>query len=54
MDRQPDDSRRGERSPDHGGRPDGPRPGLVGVLWCVVGIVAVLVVGVAMGLLDGR
>lgn len=54
MDRQPDDSRREGRSPDDGGRPDGPRPGLVGVLWCVVVIVAVLVVGVAMGLLDGR
>ncbi|MET7132648.1 hypothetical protein MT994_00840 [Cellulosimicrobium sp. MI9406] len=54
MDRQPDDPRREDRPPDDGGRPDGPRPGLVGVLWCVVVIVAVLVVGVAIGLLDGR
>jgi len=54
MDRQPDDSRREGRPPHDGGRPDAPRPGLVGVLWCVVVIVAVLVVGVAMGMLDGR
>ncbi len=54
MDRQPDDSRREDGSPDDGGRPDGPRPGLVGVLWCVVVIVAVLVVGIAIGMLDGR
>jgi len=26
----------------------------VGVLWCVAVIVAVLVIGVAMGMLDGR
>ena len=51
-------SRRG--SPDGEGRSDGagqaggPRPGLVGVLWCVVVIVAVLVIGMAMGMLDGR
>ncbi|UKJ62735.1 hypothetical protein H1Q78_13390 [Cellulosimicrobium cellulans] len=37
-----------------GGQADGPRPGLVGVLWCVVVIVAVLVIGVAMVMLDGR
>ncbi|WP_186381199.1 hypothetical protein [Cellulosimicrobium sp. TH-20] len=54
MDRQPDDRRREDGSPDDGERPDGPRPGLVGVLWCVVVIVAVLAVGVVMGLLDGR
>ncbi|MCR1980812.1 hypothetical protein NSA53_00990 [Cellulosimicrobium cellulans] len=54
MDRQPDDPRREDGAPDDGGRRDGPRPGLVGVLWCVVVIVAVLVVGVAMGMLDGR
>jgi hypothetical protein len=34
-------------------RPDSPRPGLVGVLWCVAAILAVLVIGVAMGMLDG-
>ncbi|WP_194226553.1 hypothetical protein [Cellulosimicrobium cellulans] len=50
MDSEPDD----EPRPGDGGRPDGPRAGLVGVLWCVVVIVAVLVIGVAMGLLDGR
>ncbi|UTT58968.1 hypothetical protein [Cellulosimicrobium cellulans] len=54
MDRQPDDPRREDWSSDDGGRPDGPRPGLVGVLWCVVVTVAVLVVGVAIGMLDGR
>ncbi len=54
MERQPDDPRREDGSPDDGGRRDGPRPGLVGVLWCVGVIVAVLVIGVAMGLLDGR
>ncbi|WP_198285564.1 hypothetical protein [Cellulosimicrobium cellulans] len=54
MDSEPDDPRREDGSPDDGGRPDGPRPGFVGVLWCVVVIVAVLVVGVAIGLLDAR
>lgn len=44
----------GEGPSDGAGQADGPRPGLVGVLWCVVVIVAVLVIGVAMGMLDGR
>jgi hypothetical protein len=44
----------GEGRSDGAGQADGPRPGLVGVLWCVVVIVAVLVIGVAMGMLDGR
>lgn len=54
------EGRSGRRSPEGEGRSDGagkaggPRPGLVGVLWCVVVIVAVLVIGVAMGMLDGR
>jgi hypothetical protein len=44
----------GEGRSDGAGQAGGPRPGLVGVLWCVVVIVAVLVIGVAMGMLDGR
>jgi len=40
--------------PRGGDSSHGPRPGLVGVLWCVVVIVAVLVVGVAFGMLDRR
>lgn len=49
VDSEPDD----ELRPGGGGRPDGPRPGLVGVLWCVVVILAVLVVGVAIGISNG-
>lgn len=54
-----DDPGRAGGSPDGGkprggGPPEEPRPGLVGVLWCVVVIVAVLVIGVAIGMLDGR
>ena len=41
------------RQHDDDQRPDSPRPGLVGVLWCVAAILAVLVIGVAMGMLDG-
>ena len=44
----------GEGRSDRAGQAGGPRPGLVGVLWCVVVIVAVLVIGVAMGMLGGR
>ncbi|WP_454730082.1 hypothetical protein [Cellulosimicrobium protaetiae] len=50
-----DGSPEGEGRSDRGGQQaDGPRPGLVGVLWCVVVIVAVLVIGVAMGMLGAR
>ncbi|MDF9876652.1 hypothetical protein [Cellulosimicrobium cellulans] len=67
MDAEPDDGQRpagglpeggeapqGDGRSDGGGQADGPRPGLVGVLWCVVVIVAVLVIGVAMVMLDAR
>jgi hypothetical protein len=61
MDSEPDDRPRSaggspedDGRSDGAGQADGTRPGLVGVLWCVVVIVAVLVIGVAMGMLDGR
>ncbi|MBD8078645.1 hypothetical protein [Cellulosimicrobium arenosum] len=41
------------RRPDDGRRPDEPRPGLTGILWCVGVIVIVLVVSIAARMLDG-